>query len=101
MRPVPYWLYRDSRRLAIRAVIQFCLTGVAGAAMAYILPRVGSADGDTSTAVTLLAGLASFLIWCAVVLSFLSIVAFSLVEIWALIAGVQRPGPSSESNEPR
>jgi hypothetical protein len=101
MRPVPYWLYRDSRRLAIRAVIQFCLTGAAAAAMDFILLRGGSADGDTSTAVTLLAGLGLFLIWCVVVLSFLTIVAFSLVEIWARIAGVQRAGPSSESNEPR
>jgi len=101
MRPVPYQLYRNSRRLAIRAVIHLCLTATATAAINLFLPWAGSAGDDKSAAMTLLAGLASFLIWCVLVLSTLTFAIFALIETWARIAGVERPGPSPESNEPR
>jgi hypothetical protein len=101
MRPVPYQLHRGSRRLALRATIHLCLTGAAAAAIGFLAPRADSADGDTSTAVTLLIAFASFLIWCAVVLSTLTVVLLVFVETWAQIAGVERPGPPSRSNEPR
>jgi hypothetical protein len=80
MRPVPYELHRNSRRLAIRAIIHLSLAGAAAAVTDFLPPKGRSADGDASTAVTLLTGLASFLIWCVVVLSVLTIIAFLPIE---------------------